>query len=263
MVAVLGALVAGSGASGAQQERGPKVKAPAAIVIDAETGRVLWSKREHMRRPIASTTKIMTALVAMEHLRPNEIVRVTRKASRVPYGEGLKAGERVPAWKLYYGLLLASANDTAVALAEAAGGTRERFLKLMNEKARALGLRHTQYRSASGLIDEGNYSSVHDLAMLTRYAFGVPRFREIVATKLKRVWWKPPTRAKLYENHNKLLWRYAGADGVKTGWTRAAGPCLVASATRNGIQLITVVLDSPDHYGDTRRLLDYGFRHRG
>ena len=133
----------------------------------------------------------------------------------------------------------------------------------MNTKARVLGLRHTHYRSASGLIDEGNYSTVHDLAMLTRHALSVPRFRDIVATKFKRVWWKPPTRAKLYENHNKLLWRYAGADGVKTGWTRASGPCLVASATRQGIQLITVVLDSPDHYGDTIRLLDYGFRHRG
>ena len=263
MVASLAALVAGSGASGAPPAKAPKIKAPVAIVIDAGTGRVLWAKREHMRRPIASTTKIMTALVAMEHLRPNDIVRVTRKASRVPYGEGLRAGERVPAWKLYYGLLLASANDTAVALAEGAGGTRERFLKLMNKKARALGLRNTQYRSASGLIDEGNYSSVRDLAMLTRYALGVPRFREIVATKHKRVWWRPPTRAKLYENHNKLLWRYAGADGVKTGWTRAAGRCLVASATRHGIRLITVVLDSPDHYRDTIHLLDYGFRRRG
>lgn len=264
MVAGLTALVAGSGASGAPEATGPKkIKAPAAIVVDATTGQVLWAKREHMRRPIASTTKIMTALVAMEHLRPNEIVRVTRKAARVPYGEGLKAGERVPVWKLYYGLLLASANDTAVALAEAAGGTREHFLRLMNEKAQALGLRNTQYRSASGLIDEGNYSTVRDLAMLTRYALDVPRFREIVATKLKRVWWKAPTHAKLYENHNKLLWRYRGADGVKTGWTRAAGRCLVASATRNGIQLITVVLDSPDHYRDTTRLLNYGFSRRG
>ena len=262
-VAGLAALVAGGAASGAPLVKGPKVKAPAAIVIDASTGQILWSKRAHMRRPIASTTKIMTALVAMEHLRPTDIVRVTRKAARVPYGEGLRAGERVPVWKLYYGLLLASANDTAVALAEAAGGTRERFLRLMNEKARALGLRHTHYRSASGLIDEGNYSTVRDLAMLTRHALRLPRFREIVATKHKRVWWKPPTHAKLYENHNKLLWRYRGADGVKTGWTRAAGRCLVASATRNGIQLITVVLDSPDHYRDTIHLLDYGFRRRG
>jgi serine-type D-Ala-D-Ala carboxypeptidase (penicillin-binding protein 5/6) len=263
VVAGLAALVAGSGAIGAPRAKPPKIKAPAAIVIDAGSGRVLWAKREHMRRPIASTTKIMTALVAMEHLRPNDIVVVTREAARVPYGEGLKPGDRVPAWKLYYGLLLASANDTAVALAVAAGGTRERFLKLMNEKARALGLRHTRYRSASGLIDEGNYSTVHDLAKLARHALRVPRFREIVATKHKRVWWKPPVRQKLYENHNKLLWRYAGADGVKTGWTRAAGRCLVASATRHGIRLITVVLDSPDHYRDTIHLLDYGFRRRG
>jgi D-alanyl-D-alanine carboxypeptidase (penicillin-binding protein 5/6) len=263
LVAGLAALVAGGAASGAPRVKGPSVKAPVAIVIDAGTGQILWSKREHMRRPIASTTKIMTALVAMERLRPHDVVKVTPEAARVPWGEGLKAGERVPAWKLYYGLLLSSANDTAVALAVSAGGTRERFLKLMNEKARALGLRHTHYRSASGLIDEGNYSTVHDLAMLTRYALRNPRFRSIVATKAKRVWWRKPTGAKLYENHNKLLWRYAGADGVKTGWTRAAGPCLVASATRHGIRLITVVLDSPDHYGDTIRLLDYGFRHRG
>jgi len=269
VVGALGALVAGGAARGVPHAqdpkvKGPKVKAPAAIVIDAGSGRVLYAKREHMRRPIASTTKIMTALVAMEQLRPNDVVVVPREATRVQdYREGLRAGERVPAWKLYYGLLLASANDTAVALAVAAGGTRLRFLKLMNEKARALGLRHTRYRSASGLIDEGNYSTVHDLALLARYALGVPRFRAIVATKAKRVWWKPPVREKLYENHNKLLWRYAGADGVKTGWTRAAGPCLVASATRYGIRLITVVLDSPDHYGDTVRLLDYGFRRRG
>jgi D-alanyl-D-alanine carboxypeptidase (penicillin-binding protein 5/6) len=240
------------------------VKAPAAIVIDAATGRVIWAKREHMRRPIASTTKIMTALVAMERLRPNDVVVVPKEATRVqPSKEWLRAGERVPAWKLYYGLLLSSANDTAVALAVAAGGTRERFLQLMNKKARALGLRHTRYRSASGLIDEGNYSTVHDLAALTRHALAVPRFRAIVATKAKRVWWRKPVREKVYENHNKLLWRYAGADGVKTGYTRAAGSCLVASATRHGIRLITVVLDSPDHYRDTIRLLNYGFAHRG
>ncbi len=264
LAAGLAALVAGGAASGAPQVKGPHVKAPVAIVIDASTGRVLWAKREHMRRPIASTTKIMTALVAMERLRPRDIVVVPKEATKVqPSKEYLRAGERVPVWKLYYGLLLESGNDTAVALAVAAGGTRERFLGLMNKEARALGLRHTHYRSASGLIDEGNYSTVFDLALLTRHALRNPRFREIVATKHKRVRWRPPTYAKLYENHNKLLWRYAGADGVKTGYTRASGPCLVASATRHGIRLIAVVLDSPDHYGDTIRLLDYGFRHRG
>ena len=262
--AAFAALVAGSAAGGATPVSVPKIKAPAAIVVDAAAGRVLYAKREHMRRPIASTTKIMTALVAMEHLRPDDVVVVPREATRAgDYREGLKAGERVPAWKLYYGLLLASGNDTAVTLAVAAGGTRRRFLRLMNEKARALGLYHTRYGSPSGLIDEGNYSTAFDLATLTRYASLNPRFRSIVATKAKRVWWRPPTRAKLYENHNKLLWRYPGADGVKTGWTRAAGPCLVASATRYGIRLVAVVLDSPDAYGDTVRLLDYGFRRRG
>lgn len=260
-------VTAGSSGGGAQPFSpyvGPKVKAPAAIVIDAGTGAVFYSKRPYMRRPIASTTKIMTAIVAMSRLGPNAIVVVSREATRVAdYREGLKAGEHVPAWKLYYGLLLASGNDTAVALAVAAGGTRARFLRLMNEKARALGLRHTRFRSASGLIDEGNSSTAQDLASLARYAMQNPRFRAIVATKRKRVWWRPPAKEKLYENHNKLLWRYRGADGIKTGWTTGAGPCLVASARRYGIRLITVVLDSPDMYGDTMRLLDYGFSRRG
>jgi D-alanyl-D-alanine carboxypeptidase (penicillin-binding protein 5/6) len=243
---------------------GPRVKAPVAIVIDAGSGEVLYAKRPYMRRPIASTTKIMTAVVALSRLRLGEVVRVPREATRVEeYREGLKKGERVPVWKLLYGLLLVSGNDTAVTLAVAAGGTREHFIALMNEKARELGLRHTHFRSASGLIDEGNFSTVWDLAALARYALANPHFRSIVATKHKRVWWRPPTHAKLYENHNKLLWRYPGADGVKTGWTTRAGPCLVASAHRHGVGLISVVLDSPDHYGDTIKLLNFGFAQRG
>jgi D-alanyl-D-alanine carboxypeptidase (penicillin-binding protein 5/6) len=267
VAATVSLVAAGSSGGGARPfslQAGPGIKAPAAIVIDTGTGAVLYAKRPNMRRPIASTTKIMTAIVAMSRLRPNAIVVVPREATRVAdYREGLKAGERVPAWKLYYGLLLVSGNDTAVALAVSAGGTRVHFLRLMNEKARALGLLHTHFRSASGLIDEGNFSTVRDLATLARYAMQKPRFRAIVATKHKRVWWKPPTYAKLYENHNKLLWRYRGADGIKTGWTTEAGPCLVASARRYGIRLIAVVLDSPDMYGDTARLLDYGFHRRG
>ncbi len=243
---------------------GPKVKAPVAILIDSGTGQVLYAKRPYMRRPIASTTKIMTAIVAMHLLQPGDIVRVPRQATRVePYREGLRKGERVPAWKLFYGLLMVSGNDTAVTLAVAAGGTREHFITLMNQKARELGLRHTHFLSASGLIDDGNYSTAWDLAALARYALRNPRFRSIVATKKKRVWWRPPTYAKLYENHNKLLWSYRGADGVKTGWTTKAGSCLVASAHRHGVGLITVVLDSPDHYGDTIKLLNYGFAQRG
>lgn len=245
-------------------KRGPYVSAPAAIVIDAGSGTVLYAKRPHMRRSIASTTKIMTALVAMGRLGPNEIVRVPWRATKVePYKEGLRAGERVRAWKLFYGLLLVSGNDTAETLAAAAGGTRANFLRLMNQRARALGLNHTRFASPSGLADEHNYSTVWDLAALTRYAMWNERFRTIVGTKEKLVRWHPPTYSKLYENHNKLLWRYPGADGVKTGWTTAAGRCLVASARRNGIRMITVVLGAKDLYGDTRRLLDYGFSQRG
>ena len=240
------------------------IRAPSAILVDADTGLVLWAKGAHVRRPIASTTKIMTALVAMSRLRPKDVVVVPVEATRVePFKEGLRSGERVAAWKLFYGLLLSSGNDTAVALAVGAAGSRARFLALMNEKARQLGLRDTHFASPSGLVDEGNYSSAWDLAALARYAMSKPRFRAVVRTKEKRVPWAGPVHAKLYRNHNKLLWRYPGADGVKTGWTRRAGGCLVASARRYGIRLIAVVLRTPDIYGDAARLLDYGFSRRG
>jgi D-alanyl-D-alanine carboxypeptidase len=206
----------------------------------------------------------MTALVAMSRLAPNDRVVVTKEATRVaPYKDGLRVGERLPAWKLFYSLLLVSGNDTAVALAVAAGGTRAHFVALMNEKARQLGLRNTHYRSPSGLIDEGNYSTPWDLAALARYALWNPRFRAVVRTRAKRVSWPAPTHAKLYVNHNKLLRWYRGADGVKTGWTTKAGHCLVASATRHGVRLVAVVLDAPNHYADVMKLFDYGFRNRG
>ncbi len=240
------------------------LRAPSAILIDADTGTVLWAKGARLRRPIASTTKIMTALVAMSRLRPHHVVVVPRQATRVPPSkEGLRAGERVPAWKLFYGLLLASGNDTAVALAVAAGGSRGRFLAMMNAKARQLGLRDTRFASPSGLLDDGNYSTAWDLAALARYAMRNARFRAVVRTREKTVSWSPPVHAKRYRNHNKLLWRYPGADGIKTGWTTRAGGCLVASARRYGIRLIAVVLGTPDIYGDATRLLDYGFARRG
>ena len=243
---------------------GIKLTARSAILVDARTGRVLWAKRAQVRRPIASTTKIMTALVAMEHLGPHSIVTVDRSVRRVqPIKEGLRPGERVQAWKLFYGLLLYSGNDDAVALAVAAGGTRSRFVALMNEKAQAIGLRHTHFRSPSGLIDRDNYSTAWDLAALTRYALWNPRFRAVVRTRVKRVPWSPPTWAKIYVNKNHLLGTYRGADGVKTGWTSRAKHCLVASAHRHGVRLLAVVLGADDSYADARKLLNFGFRQRG
>ena len=244
--------------------RGIKLTARSAILVDGTTGKVLWAKRAHTRRPIASTTKIMTALVAMQRLGPHAIVTVDRSVRRVPpFAEGLRPGERVEAWKLFYGLLLYSGNDDALALAIGAGGTRSRFVALMNEKAHALHLRNTHFRSPSGLLDRDNYSSSWDLAALTRYALWNPRFRAVVRTRVKHVPWAPPTNEKIYVNKNHLLGSYPGADGVKTGWTTIAKHCLVASARRHGVHLIAVVLGADDSYGDAKKLLDWGFASRG
>jgi len=245
---------------GALSAHGIAVTAKGAILIDASDGSVLWAKNEHRRLQIASTTKIMTAIVAMERLRPHDVVTVDRSVTRVqPFKEGLRPGEKVEAWKLFYGALLISGNDTALALAIGAGGTRSRFVALMNEKAKALGLKDSHFRSPSGLLDRDNFSSAWDMASLARYAMWNPRFRAVVRTRVKRVPWAAPTYAKIYVNHNHLLRSYPGADGVKTGWTTLAKHCLVASAQRGGVHLIAVVLGADDMYGDVKRLLDYGF----
>jgi len=239
-----------------------RVLAPAAILVDANTGRVLWAKRAHERRPIASTTKIMTALLALHEVPWWRSITVDRRATRVPLvREGLRAGERVRAWKLFYSLLLYSGNDDAAQLAISAAGSIRAFLRQMNAEARRLGLRDTHFTSPSGVIDRGNYSTAWDLAALTRYALRNPRFRRLVRTKRIEVPWAPPTNAKIYLNNNWLLREYRGADGVKTGYTSKAGWCLVASATRRGRTLIAVVLHSPNMYADATRLLDLGFAH--
>ena len=238
----------------------PRVLARSAILVDRDTGRVLWVKRAHARRPIASTTKIMTGTLVLERLPLNRVVKVPAAATRTPLvREGLRRNERVPAWKLLDGLLIFSGNDDAYALAAAAAGTRLRFVKLMNEKARALGLRDTHFTSVSGVIDKGNYSSAWDLAALTRYALRDARFRRVVATRIARLNWSRPTFGKVYVNKNQLLRSYRGADGVKTGWTTLAGHCLVASAHRGNRRLIAVLLHSADPYRDARRLLNFGF----
>jgi D-alanyl-D-alanine carboxypeptidase (penicillin-binding protein 5/6) len=291
LVSVAAGLVAGRGGGGAQQPppaaapapkaqraveqvvapaallHGPArvtaaaaVTAPAAIVVDAATGQVLWAKRAHERRQVASTTKIMTALLALRRLRPHDVVTVDRSVPRVPLvREGLRAGERVQAWKLFYGLLLYSGNDDALALAIAAAGSRPAFVHAMNAEALRLKLRDTHFRSPSGVEDEDNYSSAWDLAALTRVALREPRFRAIVRTRRKQVAWSAPTYSKIYLNKNLMLSRYPGANGVKTGYTGKAGHCLVASATRGGRTVIAVVLGSRDTYGDASKLLDLGF----
>src|SRR5262245_53815518 len=238
----------------------PKLNAQSAILVDRKTGRVLWERRPHQRRHVASTTKIMTALLALRKLKPHDIVTVDKSVPKVPLvREGLRAGEQVEAWKLFYALLLYSGNDDALALAIAAGGDKWTFIKQMNDEAKKLGLRDTHFISPSGVRDTDNYSSAWDLAALTRVAMRSPRFRKIVRTPIIHVKWSAPTYSKIYVNNNRLLRTYTGADGVKTGYTHKSGPCLVASATRGHVSLIAVVLDSPDMYTDAKRLLNLGF----
>ncbi len=238
-----------------------RIAAAAAVLVDARTGRVLWAKHPHQRRQIASTTKIMTALLALKQVGWHQLITVDRAVTRVPLvREGLRAGERVQAWKLFYSMLLYSGNDDALQLALAAAGSKPAFLREMNEEARRLGLRDTHYTSPSGVVDDGNYSTAWDLAALTRVALRNPVFRKVVRTKRIQVPWSAPTYAKVYVNNNWMLREYPGANGVKTGFTHKAGWCLVSSATRRGRTLISVVLDSGDMYGDSRKLLDLGFR---
>jgi len=240
---------------------GIRITAKAGILVDARDGTVLWARYPHRRLPIASTTKIMTATVALEHLRPDDIVVVDKAVRRVaPITEGLRPGEKIEAWKLFYGALLFSGNDTALTLAIAAGGTRSHFIALMNEKARQLDMHDTHFRSPSGLIDKDNYSTAWDMAALTRYAMWNPRFRAVVRTHIKRVPWAAPTYAKIYVNKNHLIGSYPGANGVKTGWTTKAKHCLVASVKRRGVWLIAVVLGADDSYGDVKKLFAYGFK---
>jgi D-alanyl-D-alanine carboxypeptidase len=240
----------------------PRVLAPAAILVDAYTGRVLWSKRAHERRKIASLTKIMTATLALRAVPWRSTITVDKRVTAVPLvKEGLRAGERVKAWKLFYSLLLYSGNDDAAQLAISSAGSIRAFLRQMNAEAGRLGLHDTHFRSPSGVIDQGNYSTAWDLAALTRYALRNPRFTRLVHTKRIQVRWAPPTNSKIYVNNNFLLRQYRGANGVKTGYTHESGWCLVATATRHGRKLIAVVLDSPNLYADARTLLNLGFSH--
>jgi len=234
----------------------------AAILIDAHSGRVLWTKRAHERRKIASLTKIMTATLALHAVPWQSTITVDKRVTKVPLvKEGLRPGERVKAWKLFYALLLYSGNDDAAQLAISAAGSIHAFLRQMNMEVKRLGLRGTHYTTPSGVIDEGNYSTPWDLAALTRYALRNPRFVSLVRTKRIQVRWVAPTNSKIYLNNNYLLHTYKGANGIKTGYTHASGWCLVASATRHGRKLIAVVLDSPNIYGDARTLLNLGFSH--
>lgn len=232
----------------------PAVSADSAIVMDAACGAVLFEKNADARSLIASTTKIMTGLLVLERCSMDDAVTVPPEAVGI---EGsslyLKAGETLTVEALLYGMMLHSGNDAAVALAIHTCGSEQDFVCAMNERAQELGLRQTHFANPNGLDSEGNYSTARDLACLAAAALENERFRTVVSTKTATF----GTRS--FANHNKLLWQYPGAIGVKTGYTKAAGRILVSAAEKDGRRLIAVTISAPDDWNDHKKLLDEGF----
>ncbi|WP_281886815.1 D-alanyl-D-alanine carboxypeptidase family protein [Paenibacillus sp. YYML68] len=236
--------------------------AVSAALIDVESGRLLYSSRGDKQMLIASLTKIMTAIVAIEHGNLSDMAKVSKNA----FGkEGssiyLKLNEEMNLKDLLFGLMLRSGNDAAVTIAEHVGGSVEGFAYLMNEKAKLIGMTNSSFKNPSGLDEDGHYSTANDMAKLTAYALRNPVFQEIVKTKMKKVPNPHESWDYTWLNKNKMLSLYDGADGVKTGYTKAAGRCLVSSATHGGQQLAVVTLSDPNDWIDHARLLDYGFQH--
>ncbi|GIP25543.1 hypothetical protein J23TS9_06730 [Paenibacillus sp. J23TS9] len=236
--------------------------AQAAALIDVTSGRLLYSSHGDDELRIASLTKIMTAIVAIEHGDFKKPVKVSKNA----FGkEGssiyLKLGEEMTLENMLYGLMLRSGNDAATAIAEHVGGSEEGFVYLMNEEAKQLGLVHSHFANPHGLDAEGHYSSANDLAKLTAYALHNPVFRNIVKTPTKKAPNPNESWDYKWDNKNKMLRLYDGADGVKTGYTKKAFRCLVSSATRNGQQLVAVTLNDGDDWNDHGKMLDYGFEY--
>lgn len=235
-------------------EGGPEVSAQSAILMDAGSGRVLYEKDAHTKRLIASTTKLMTALVAVDTM--------VNLRTLIPVGEEdmaegssmyLKPGEEVTLEDLLYGLLLASGNDAALAIARGCAGDVETFVDWMNQRAHDLGMEDTHFANPNGLDAEDHYSTAYDMALLAREVLQDETLSAIVATR------STTAAGRSLVNHNKLLWRYEGCTGMKTGYTDEAGRTLVSSALRNGQTLICVTLKDPDDWDDHAALFDYGF----
>lgn len=231
-------------------------------LIDQDTGQVIYEKSQDEKRAVASTTKMMTAILADEYANYNEIAKVSEKAARTPeFAIGLKEGQEIQVGELLKAALVRSSNDAAVVLAEHVAGDERFFGHLMSKKAFVLGAMNTHFVNASGLPDERHHSTAYDLTVIARYLLSKEELGKIVAmpeTTFEHPSYREPIKIK---NTNGLLDYYPGASGVKTGTTNLAGKCLVASANREGQSLIAVALKSGDRTGDCKRLLDYGFNH--
>ena len=230
-----------------------EVSATAAVLMDADSGRLLYEKNGGRRMLIASTTKLMTALVALEQGDLQREITVTGSHMAEGSSMYLRPGEKLTVETLLYGLLLCSGNDAALAVTECAGGL-EPFVALMNEKAAALGMADTHFANPSGLDDEEHYSTARDMAQLARAAVNEPTLLRMASTRQASIGGRTLT------NHNKLLGRMEGCLGLKTGYTKAAGRTLVSCAERDGVRLVAVTLQDGDDWNDHASLYDRGFR---
>lgn len=238
----------------------PDIKAVSAILIDAVSGKVLYEKNADARRPMASTTKVMTALLFCEGIKDGDIITASPKACAVRESSmHLKPGEKVTSHDMLRAILMRSANDGCVAAAEAVAGCEAAFVARMNQKAAQLGLTNTHFMNPHGLHDPKHYTSARDLAMIGRAAMQQDRIRDVVRTETYKIVRTINTKDVLMRNHSHFLGHYEGADGIKTGWTIPAGHCYVGSATHNGWQLISVVLKSPDYVHETAEMMSFGF----
>ena len=238
----------------------PLLSAKSAILIEAESGRVLYQKNAFVKLPMASTTKIMTALVAIESGNIDRLVKVDDRARGVEGSSIYLAEDEVLSMRdLIYALLLASANDAAAAIAFEISGSIEEFAKLMNQKAESLGLTSTHFINPHGLHDDEHYTTAYDLAKITAAAIKNDIFIEICSSKSIKIPLNQGEGTRYLTNHNKLLRSYDGCIGVKTGFTKKSGRCLVSAAERNGLRLIAVTLNAPDDWRDHSAMLDFGF----
>lgn len=244
-----------------------ELTARAAVVMDAASGEVLYERQADLPLPPASTTKVLTAVLALESdLSGKELLRASKNATRVPYARlHLRPGQAMSVSDLLYSTLLASANDASVVLAEAIGGSVQHFAAMMTEKAHEIGARNSQFVNPHGLTAAGHYSTARDLAVIFRYALKNPSFREIIQARTSSVdayaSVRRPKRARhiRIRNHNRLLWTFDGAIGGKTGYTRAARRTFVGAVSRNGSTLIVSILGARNLWGDIRKLFEYGF----
>ena len=236
------------------------VSAQAAVLYCVNSGEVLYSKNPDQKLSMASTTKIMTSLLALEHPSPDSEIMVTQEMVNVEgTSMGLLAGDSVSLRELVYGMLLQSGNDAANAVACVVGGSVENFSAMMNERAEKIGMTNTNFVTPSGLDDENHYSTAYDMALLAAECIGNSEFAYICSQKRASLTYGNPPYLRTLKNHNKLLWMYEDSVGIKTGFTKKSGRCLVSAAERNGITLVAVTLKAPDDWNDHIAMLEYGF----